>query len=233
MTVTGRGSAMATVITPVPSACYLSLLPAAFLLGLGSFDGFAHVMAGSRAPVLRSWRASRAGFAGFRRAGRAGQRLADVPEPAADPGRGQPAGRAGPLPGQPDVGGEVAGQAELGVAGEEDPGPPVGGGRVAQFRPGPAESLLEEPDICSISKRRRNACQARSTSAAEVPAREDHSHSGSGLRSPGSRPAASRIRVPPRRAARRRGPPSRRGWPAAGAAGPRPSPGRCRTGSSR
>ena len=34
--------------------------------------------------------------------------------------------------------------------------------------------------MCSISKRRRNACQARSTSSAAVPAREDHSHSGSG-----------------------------------------------------
>src|SRR5262249_46077193 len=65
---------------------------------------------------------------------------------AADPGGGQPAGRAGPLPGQPDVGGEVAGQVELGVAGDDDPGPPVGGGWVTQLRAGPAEHLLDEPE---------------------------------------------------------------------------------------
>ena len=40
-------------------------------------------------------------------------------------------------------------------------------------------------NVCSISKRRRNACQVRLTPAAEVPARADHSHSGPGLRSPG------------------------------------------------
>ncbi len=50
------------------------------------------------------------GFAGFRRAGQIRECLADVPEPAADPGGGQPAGRAGPLPGQPQVGGQVAGE---------------------------------------------------------------------------------------------------------------------------
>jgi len=43
-------------------------------------------------------------------------RMADAAEPAADPGGGQPAGRAGPLPGQPDIGGKVAGEPELGVA---------------------------------------------------------------------------------------------------------------------
>ena len=41
-------------------------------------------MAGGRAPVGRSGRASGSGLAGFRCAGQAGQRLADVPEPAAD-----------------------------------------------------------------------------------------------------------------------------------------------------
>jgi len=85
-------------------------------------------------------------FARFRRAGRIGECLADVAEPAADPGRGQPTGRAGPLPGQPDAGGEVAGQIELGVAGDDQPGPPVGGGRVAEPGPGPAEHLLRVGD---------------------------------------------------------------------------------------
>ena len=46
-------------------------------------------------------------------------------------------------------------------------------------------TCLKNLNVCSMSNRRRNACQARSTSSAEVPAREDHSHSGSGLRSPG------------------------------------------------
>jgi hypothetical protein len=103
-------------------------------------------MAGGGAPVLRSWRAAGSGFAGFRRAGQAGQRLADVPEPSPDPGRGQAAGRAGPLPGQPEVGGEGADEAELGAAGQDEPGPPVGGGRIAELGPGPAEHLLEEPE---------------------------------------------------------------------------------------
>jgi hypothetical protein len=54
--------------------------------------------------------------------------------------------RAGPLPGQPDVGGQPAGEPELGVGGDDQPGPPVGGGRVAQLRPGPAQDLLEESE---------------------------------------------------------------------------------------
>ena len=65
-----------------------------------SLDGLAHVVAGGRVTVLRSWRPPGSGFAGFWRAGRAGQGLADVAESAADPGRGQAARRAGPLPGQ-------------------------------------------------------------------------------------------------------------------------------------
>ena len=104
------------------------------------------VVAGGRVAVLRAGRASGAGFAGFRRAGQAGQCLADVPEPAPDPGWGQAAGRAGPLPGQPDVGGQVAGEPELGVGGDDQPGPPVSGGRIAELRPRPAEDLLEEPE---------------------------------------------------------------------------------------
>ncbi len=94
-------------------AWYLTLLPARFLAGLVSLGGLAHVVAGGRAVVLRSGRAAGAGFAGFRRAGQSGQCLADVPEPAADPCGGQPAGRAGPLPGQPDIGGQAAGEASL------------------------------------------------------------------------------------------------------------------------
>jgi hypothetical protein len=39
----------------------------------------------------------------------------------------------------------MAGQAELGVGGQDQPGPPVGLVGVAQPGPGPAEGLLEEP----------------------------------------------------------------------------------------
>jgi hypothetical protein len=58
--------------------------------------------------------------------------------PAADPGWGQAAGRAGPLPGRPQISGEMAGEVQLGVAGDDEPGPPVGGGRVAEPGAGPA-----------------------------------------------------------------------------------------------
>ena len=86
------------------------------------------------------------GLPGFDAPGQIGQCLADVPEPAADPRGGQQAGRAGPLPGQPQVGGQAPGEAELGIAGDDQPGPPVGGGRVPELRPGPAQDLLDEPE---------------------------------------------------------------------------------------
>src|SRR5438034_2831389 len=132
---TGPVSGQALSLLFNPSAC-------GFLLGLVSCDGLAHVVAGGRAPVLRSRWPAGSWFAGFRCAGQIGQRLADVPEPAADPGGSQASGRAGPLPGQPQVGGQVAGEIQLGVAGEDEPGPPVGGGRVAEPGPGPAENLF-------------------------------------------------------------------------------------------
>ena len=130
-------------------------------------------MAGGRAAVGRSGRAAGAGFAGFRRAGQIRECLADVAEPAADPGGGEPAGRAGPLPGQPQVGGQVTGEAELGVAGEEEPGPPVGGGRVPQFRPGPAENLLEEPEHMFDIEAAQERLPGPVHLIGEVPARED------------------------------------------------------------
>jgi len=103
-------------------------------------------VAGCGAAVLRSGRPSGAGLAGFRRTGRAGQPRADVPKPAADPGRGQPARRGGPLPGQAQAIGQWPGLAELGVAGEDEPGPPVSSLRVADLGRGPAEDLLEQPE---------------------------------------------------------------------------------------
>ena len=49
-------------------------------------------------------------------------------------------------PRQPDVCGEVAGEVQLGVGGDDDPGPAVGGGRVAELRAGPSQLLLQEPE---------------------------------------------------------------------------------------
>jgi hypothetical protein len=66
----------------------------------------------------------------------------DVPESAADPGGGEPPGRGEAFPGQAQVGGQRPGEPELGMAGDDDPGPPVGGGRVADLGGGPAEGLL-------------------------------------------------------------------------------------------
>ncbi len=70
----------------------------------------------------------------------------DGPESAADAGGSQAAARGGLLPGQAEVCGHGAGEPELGVAGEDEPGPPVGGGGVAELGAGPAEDLLKEPE---------------------------------------------------------------------------------------
>jgi hypothetical protein len=40
----------------------------------------------------------------------------------------------------------MPGEAQLGMAGDDDPGPAVSGGRVADLRGGPAEDLLEQPE---------------------------------------------------------------------------------------
>ena len=103
-------------------------------------------MAGGGSLVLRALRAAGAGPGGFRRAGGNGQVLADAPVAPADAGGGEAAGRARLLPGQPDVVGESAGEVQLDVGGYDEPGPPVGGGGVAELRAGPAELLLEEPE---------------------------------------------------------------------------------------
>jgi hypothetical protein len=47
-----------------------------------------------------------------------------------------------------------------------------------------------------MSKRRRNACQARFTSSSRVPAWDDHSQTGSAARCPGRWPTWRRMRVP-------------------------------------
>src|ERR1022692_3172317 len=129
-----------------PSACRLTCLLAESFAGCGFLLVLAHVMVRGGAAVPGSGWPSGAGFAGFRRTGRAGQVRADVPESSADPGGGEPAGRGGPFPGQAQVGGQRPGEAELGVAGDNQPGPPVSGAGVADSGGGPAEDLLEQPE---------------------------------------------------------------------------------------
>src|SRR6516225_906007 len=82
-------------------ACRLTCAFAVCLEGEFPFCRFPHVMMWCRVAVLRPWRPARAGFAGFRRTGGLGGLRADVPEPAADAGRGEPARRSGSFPGAP------------------------------------------------------------------------------------------------------------------------------------
>jgi hypothetical protein len=67
-------------------------------------------------------------------------------KPPADPGRGQPSRLSRAFPGQAQVVSERPGEAELGVGGDDQPGPPVRGGRVADLGDGPPEDLLEQPE---------------------------------------------------------------------------------------
>jgi hypothetical protein len=173
--------------------------------------------------VLQAGRPAGTGFAGFRRSGSAADLRADVPEPPADPGRGQAPGRRGAFPGAAQVGGQWAGQAQLGVAGDDDPGPPVRGGRVADLRGGPAEDLLEEAEgvfVMQISSLR-----------AHLPVRKARPGLGQRRATP---PGAGdpldldhhrRPHPAPPRPADRQGPPAALGAsPQAGNAEPRPRP---------
>lgn len=71
---------------------------------------------------------------------------ADVAEPSADPGRGEPSGLGGAFPGAAQVVGEGAGEAKLGVDGDDQPGPSAGGLRAAYLRCDPAQDLLEQAE---------------------------------------------------------------------------------------
>ena len=93
------------------------------------------------------------------------------------------AGKAGLLPGKPLIGGQAAGKPELGEGGQDEPGPAVGGGRIAEFRAGPAQGLLEEPECVFEIKAAEERLQHRSASAGPASGREVHSHTGFGARS--------------------------------------------------
>src|SRR5438128_6976705 len=111
-----------------------------------AFDRFPDVVMGCGTAVGRTGWPSRAGLAGFWCTGWAGGLRAEVPEPSPDPGRGEPTGRGGSLPWSAQIAGERPGEAELGVAGDDQPGPPVGGLSIADLGCGPAQGLLEQPE---------------------------------------------------------------------------------------
>ena len=69
-----------------------------------------------------------------------------MPEVAADAGGSEPIRGTWLLPGPAQVGCEWAGEAELGVSGEDEPGPAVGGLGGADLRGRPAEGLLEQAE---------------------------------------------------------------------------------------
>ena len=106
-------------------------------------------------------------------------------------------GRAGRSQGRRRSAASGAGQAELGVRGDDQPGPAVGGGGVAELRAGPAEGLLEQPEgvfeVEAAQERLPASGRRRPRSASVV---EVHSQTGLGSRSPGRCSTCSRIRVP-------------------------------------
>ena len=109
-------------------------------------DSYALVFAGLLLTAQAAVWAARSGPAGFRCAGGLGGVRAEVPKPAADPGGSQPAGWGRFLPGATQIGGQRSGEAELGVRGDEQPGPAVTGGRGADLRGRPAQGLLEQSE---------------------------------------------------------------------------------------
>lgn len=80
--------------------------------------------------ALAGWPA-RAWSGGFRRAGGVTGFATQVPKPSPDAGRGEALGRGRAFPGQAEVGDGGAGKAQLSVGGQDEPGPAVGGCRVA------------------------------------------------------------------------------------------------------
>ena len=140
------GSALTSTRSRISLACRLTCLLLADRLCRALFAVLAHVVASCRAVVLGAGWPPGAGLARFWRTGRTGSDRADVPETPAHPGRGEPPGRGGPFPRAAQVGGQRAGKAELGVARDDQPGPPVRGRGVADLRRGPAQDLLKQAE---------------------------------------------------------------------------------------
>src|SRR2546430_10903397 len=93
-----RFSVAVVIVLASLLACRLTCAFAPCLERELPFRRFSHVGAGCRAAVLRPWRPARSGLAGFRCTGWAAGLRADVPEPPADPGPGQPSRRCQPFP---------------------------------------------------------------------------------------------------------------------------------------
>ncbi len=167
-------------------------------VGLPGGEHASNGVAGGGPLVLRAMGAARAGSGGFRCTGRRARLRVQVPEPPADPGRGEPVRFRWPFPRPAEICGERTGEAELCVGGQDEPGPAIGRGRVTEPEPGPAEGLLEQ--------------------AEGVP---DH-HSQTGLLTPplGSFASVSLITVPSMMATARRGSPTRPCGSDGGGAGP-------------
>lgn len=70
----------------------------------------------------------------------------DAGKARSDTGRGEQVGRELALPGESMVGSDRAGQPELGVHGQDQQGPSVCCGWVAQHRSGPAQGLFDHAE---------------------------------------------------------------------------------------
>src|SRR5215217_5876020 len=106
------------------------------------FDGW---MARCRA-TQASLGTTRGAAMGFRRTGRGSHRRQNRTKSAADPRRCQPLGRQRPLPRQPQVADEPAGEAKLAVGRCHGPGEPVSLLRGAGPGQGPVQGLLPKAD---------------------------------------------------------------------------------------
>ncbi len=84
------------------------------------------------------------------------------------------------------------------MTGNDQPGPAVGRRRVAQRGRVQPSVCLSRRNVCSTSKRRRNDCRPRSTSAGAAPVRDHHSRTGWFTPPLGSFSTAGRITVPSR-----------------------------------
>ena len=114
--------------------------------GFDSFHGLPRLVAWGWPAVLQAGWASGSGLGGSGHIGGTGGLHAEVAEPPPNPGRGELTRLRRPLPGPAKVLGEGAGEAELGVGGDDQPGPEVGRVRVADLGNGPAQGLLEQPE---------------------------------------------------------------------------------------
>src|SRR5690606_23139930 len=104
-----------------------------------------HLVSGSRLLVAAAGWASGAGSAGFSWFGQGGQGGGETAKTASGAGGGDGGRGEVFFPGQPVVGDQVAGEADLGVGDGDDPGPRVGLFGGAWGRGGPGQVLFEEP----------------------------------------------------------------------------------------